>query len=167
MITRDRNGFTANGKLAFKFEEPMLIPEELKAIQLRTSALGPLLDVSSENSNSTVRRLQSRIGVAEADLARFMRFDLIRGADDSAPISMFEFSVKVDKLTEYELVLSFDFVHPLSISVGKSPDIMRTTVIDPNLFISKATGKTLVGGVISEIELPRQFPDTESLVKLE
>ena len=105
--------------------------------------------------------------MAEADLARFMRFDLIRGADDSAPISMFEFSVKVDKLTEYELVLSFDFVHPLSISVGKSPDIMRTTVIDPNLFISKATGKTLVGGVISEIELPRQFPDTESLVKLE
>ena len=118
MISRDRNGFTANGKLAFRFEEPMLIPEELKEIQLRTSALGPLESVAPENSNSTRRRLQSRVGVAEADLARFMRFDLIRGSDDSAPISMFEFSVKVDLLTENELVLSFDFVHPLSISVG-------------------------------------------------
>ena len=44
---------------------------------------------------------------------------------------------------------------------------MRTAVIDPNLFISKATGKTLIGGVIGENEIPRQFPDTESLVKLE
>ena len=84
-----------------------------------------------------------------------MKFELIRGAEDSAPIEEFDFTVAVLSLTELELVLDFEFKFPLSMSIGKSPEIMRTTVINPNLFTSKMTGMTLIGGFVSTNELPR------------
>ena len=84
-----------------------------------------------------------------------MKFELIRGAEDSAPIDEFGFTVAMLSLTEFELVLKFEFSFPLSMSIGKSPEIMRTTIINPNLFTSKATGMTLIGGVVSTNELPR------------
>ena len=136
-------------------------------IDLRTSTLDPFYDERIERVNTTRRQLQSSSGVIEANLARFMKFDLIRGNRDSPDISRFKFSVQIDKFTEAALVLSFDFVYPLSISMGSSPDIMRITVTDPSIFISKATGKTLVGGVVSENEIPRQFVSPESSVRLE
>ena len=82
----------------------------------------------------------------EADLANFIKFDLIRGSNDSAPIEEFEFYVSVEKFTPRELFLRFDFTNPLSISIGKNPDILRTMIINPDLFISKKTGKTVLKG---------------------
>ena len=78
-----------------------------------------------------------------------MKFELIRGAENSAPIEEFGFTVTVLSLTELEMTLQFEFNFPLSMSIGKRPEIMRTTVINPNLFASKATGITLVGGIVS------------------
>ena len=91
----------------------------------------------------------------------------MRASVDSADSSLLEFSVKIESITEVELVLYFDFVNPLSISTGSSPDVMRTTVIDPNIFVSKETGKALIGGFVSENEIPRQFENAESQALIE
>ena len=96
-----------------------------------------------------------------------MKFDLIRGSNDSAPIEEFEFFVYVDKLTPFELQLRFEFSRPLSISIGSYSEVMRISVINPNLFISKKTGKTLVGGVIDGSTIPRQFKNQDEFNLME
>ena len=84
-----------------------------------------------------------------------MQFQIVRGANDSAPIDEFEFFVSLKELTSWNLLLKVNFTNPLSISIGKQPDILITTIIDPRLFISRNTGKTLVGGTRIVTELPR------------
>ena len=84
-----------------------------------------------------------------------MKFDLIRGANDSAQIEQFEFFVSIFELTPQELRIQFEFTNPLSISIGRSPDIMRTTIIDSDIFISEETGNTVAEGIVDESKLPR------------
>ena len=49
-------GFTKDGKLVFRFDQEILIPEELKTIELRTEALSPI-STDSVNTTTTDRRL--------------------------------------------------------------------------------------------------------------
>ena len=57
------------------------------------------------------------------------------------------------------------FEHPLSVSVGDEPDIMRVYFPDPDLFVGANSGLTLEGGEESELQmdLPRQFPDAGTM----
>ena len=57
-------------------------------------------DLSPQQTNGTRRRLYSLEGQLPADLAHFMKFELIRGAEDSAPVDKFSFRVVVVVLTE-------------------------------------------------------------------
>ena len=90
-----------------------------------------------------------------------MEFDLIRGSNDSASIASLEFFVAIEKFTPWELLLRFKFSNPLSISIGKNPDVLRITLIDPTLFISQRTGKTMDAGYEIISEIPRQYPNEE------
>ena len=56
------------------------------------------------------------------------------------------------------MILKFEFSDPLSISSGNVPDIFRATIVEPNLFISKKSGKTVEKDTAIEVEIPRQFP---------
>ena len=67
--------------ITFVFNETIVVHEELQDLDLKTATLGPK------------RNLESKTGQASAFLERFLRFELIRGADDSAPVSDFAFSV--------------------------------------------------------------------------
>ena len=50
---------------------------------------------------------------------------MIQGSTDSAPIEEFDFYVEMISFTEESLIYKFEFINPLSISIGSSPDIFR------------------------------------------
>ena len=72
-----------------------MIPSELEEVAFRTNTLGPDIKKVGKTFDS-LRNLQSKEGIVEADLALFMEFKLIRGSIDSAPIEDFEFFVFVE-----------------------------------------------------------------------
>ena len=61
--------------------------------------------------------------------------------------------------TESILELKFIFENPLSISIGKRPDTLVLTFVEPDLFISKETGQTLASGTVITKQIPKQFPN--------
>ena len=61
----------------------------------------------------------------QIDLQQFVKFEIIRGAEDSAPIEEFDFIVELKELSNRALVYAFTFLNPLSISIGSRPDIFR------------------------------------------
>ena len=87
-----------------------------------------------------------------------MQFELIRGANDSALLEEIEFAIELSEFTARSMRLKFEFIDPLSISTGKTPDKFRATIVEPNLFISKQSGKTVKKDTEIEVEIPRQFP---------
>lgn len=70
---------------------------------------------------------------------------------------LFEFYAYALQFTPSELVIKFEFANPLLISIGQKLDIVRVTVIRPDLFIVKDSGKTVANGTKLEIEIPRQY----------
>ena len=86
---------------------------------------------------------------------------MIRGANDSGLIAEVEYVVEIAEFTARSMILKLDFSDPLSISSGREPDIFRAKIIQPNLFISKQSGKTVKKDTTIEVEIPRQFPTVE------
>ena len=104
---------------------------------------------------------ESRVGKAEAYLEKFIKVELIRGSNDSAPIDDFEFSVKLHSFTEKELVLQFKFANPLSISIGQVAELTRVTLLNTALFYSSESGKTIEEGRVLQTSIPRQFRNND------
>ena len=75
---------------------------------------------------------------------------------------MLGFKVELASFTETILYLKFKFDNPLSISIGKKPDTLRLAFVEPDLFISKETGKTLAPGTVISNTIPKQFPNEAS-----
>ena len=134
------------------FNQEFIIPDTLKNSIIRTESL----------KADKARRLENQI-----DLSRFMNFDLIRGANDSALVEDFDYAIQLNEFTARSMTLKFEFSDPLSISTGRTPDIFRAKIIEPNLFISKTTGKTVEKDTLVEVEVPRQFPTEEELQIIE
>ena len=80
---------------------------------------------------------------------------MIRGSDDAVFADQIKFSVSMEDFTEYAVILQVSFENPLSLSTGKQPDIFRCTLVQPALFIAKASGKTIPLGTVIEKEIPR------------
>ena len=55
------------------------------------------------------------------------------------------------------MVLQVEFQNPLSISIGSRQDIFHMTILNPNFFISKDSGKTIEKGEEFDTKIPRQF----------
>ena len=110
------------------FNQDFIIPDELKDTVIRAD---------SHKADD------SRVLKNEVDLNRFMEFELIRGANDSALFEEIEYVVEISQFTARSMTLKLNFSDPLSISTGREPDIFRAKIIQPNLFISKQSGKTV------------------------
>ena len=54
------------------------------------------------------------------------------------------FSFLLTQFDESSMLLKVKFEKPLSVSIGSKPDIMLIKFMEPDLFISKETGKTLM-----------------------
>ena len=53
--------------------------------------------------------------------------------------------------------LQFLFENPLMVSTGSKPDQMKMKIVNPTLFISKVSGKTLEPGSEYLVDIPEQF----------
>ena len=65
-------------------------------------------------------------------------------------------------LTERYIELKIVFENPLSISIGDLPDKLVMTFVEPELFISKETGKSLALDTVIRHTIPKQFPSEAS-----
>ena len=79
-----------------------------------------------------------------------MDFRLLRGSQNSAPMEDLNFSMLLIEYSVNRLVLQSVFDQPLSVSIGSLPDILRVEIVDPSLFISAESGKTLLTESIYE-----------------
>ena len=69
-------------------------------------------------------------------------------------MSMLGFDVSVANVDENTMTLKFIFRNPLSVSIGKTPDIMNIRFTEPELFLSKESGKSLS----SDTSISKTFP---------
>ena len=69
------------------------------------------------------------------------------------------FSVKLLSFSEEQIKMKIDFANPLSISSGFEPDKLKIRIVQPALFISSNTGKTVLEDTVIEANIPKQFPD--------
>ena len=74
-------------------------------------------------------------------------------------MSKLGFDVYIRSIQDDNMMLDFIFDNPLSISIGKRPDIMNIKFVEPSLFISKETGKALPAETLISKTIPKQFPD--------
>ena len=59
------------------------------------------------------------------------------------------------------MTLKFD--HPLSVSIGELPDLIVVEIVEPDLFISKESGKSISSSSTKiEKSAPKQFPSLKS-----
>lgn len=65
--------------------------------------------------------------------------------------------------TSTSLFMTLNFESPLSISIGEQPDIVTVEIVEPDLFISKESGKS-ISSTKTKIKkpVPKQFPSLES-----
>ena len=124
------------------------MPEGFQDLDLKTETIEN--DEEGQSEDTYRRNLATEI-----DLLSFLNFEVIRGSDDAAFADRINFSVAMKEFTEYSVVLQVSFENPLSLSTGKWPDIFRCTLVQPALFIAKASGKTIPLGTVIEKEIPR------------
>ena len=128
------------------FNQDFIIPRAIQDAVIITDTLGI--------------REDSRILKEEIDLSHFIKFYLIQGSNDSAPINEFDYETELTGFTARSMILKFTFAYPLSISTGTQPDKFRLNILEPDLFISKDSGKTIEQGTVLEVNIPRQFPSS-------
>ena len=106
------------------------MPDEIKAATLKTDkqSLGGE-EASEEVTELRLLEESSEGEVIEVDLSSFVKFELTRGANDSASVDDFEFYVYVLEFTPRKLLLQFEFASPLSISIGSTPDTLKISIL--------------------------------------
>lgn len=94
------------------------------------------------------------------DLSSLIWAEVIRGDGETSVTSdKLGFKVELGIYSKDSIELKFDFASPLSLSTGDRPDVMIVEFVEPDLFVSKDTGKTLnAESVRIEHTIPKQFP---------
>lgn len=73
-----------------------------------------------------------------------IRTEVIRGDEEtSASPDKLGFRVQLSDYSMDSIELKFEFENPLSLSIGDVPDVMKVEFVEPDLFMSKGTGKSL------------------------
>ena len=90
------------------------------------------------------RRLLQQGDSSSVDLQSIIRSEVRRGdPDTSAPMSKLGFTVSLVDYDVDRLSLKYSFDNPLSVSIGEQPDKLMIEFVEPQLFTSKETGKTM------------------------
>ena len=141
-----------SGRLPLNFNQDIAIPKPLEEATLKMRERLQLNDTSEEKS---LRILQRQSEKTEADLSYFIRIEIIQGAEDSASYDDLRFEVFIIEFEPEVVVIQFVFEKPLMISIGSEPDYMRLRLLNPDIFSSQITGKTLEKGLEFERNIPR------------
>ena len=104
------------------------------------------------------RQLQENklTGNGAVDLQSVIRSEIRRGdPDTSAPMSNLGFEVSLVSYERDMLFLKYVFENPLSISIGEKPDILVIEFVEPQLFTSRETGKTMAPDSVITRVIPK------------
>ena len=77
-------------------------------------------------------------------------------------MSKLGFEVSLIDFDSKMIFLKFKFENPLSISIGDKPDILVIEFVEPQLFVSKETGKSMAPETVITQPIPKQFPSETS-----
>ena len=85
-----------------------------------------------------------------------IKVEINQGSEDSsAPQSKLAFTFEFKGYSSNSIELLLNFENPLSISSGKQPDILQIKFLEPELFVSKETGKSIVSDTIITYAIPK------------
>ena len=116
------------------------------------------MNAGSEEGDPPKRRLSG-----EEELTLLIKTEIVRGSDaTSADDSMLGHQASLIQATARGIDLKLQFENPLHISMGDEPDILKVTFLQPDLFVSRETGKTLDEDTFLEKPIPKQFPSEAS-----
>lgn len=96
----------------------------------------------------------------KVNLESLIQMEVIRGDEEtSAPEEKLGFITELSDYLDQSIELKLRFEFPLSLSIGESPDTLLVTFVEPDLFVSKETGKSLNAEFNTvERQIPKQFP---------
>ena len=77
------------------------------------------------------------------DLGEFLEFKIQRGSEESASLEYLGFKVQTAGLENDVLEFDLIFDDPLQVSIGKTQDILVTTIIDVSFFSKQNDGVEL------------------------
>ena len=140
--------FSPDGKITFVFDQQMLIPNSFRNFTFTTNTIIP---------QTEPRDLKEAQGFAL--ISNFLDFSLERGSSDSAPVEDLAFTVELIEYSTKTLVLQLLFDKPLSVSIGSFADELKIKIIDPAIFVSQESGKTLDWNKVYRTPIPRLFTD--------
>ena len=103
-----------------------------------------------------LRRLQES---NEVDLLSILQIEIERGSEsDSAYQSKLSFTAILTEYDAKSMGIKINFDNPLSVSIGDQPDVLWIKFVEPELFVSKETGKSIAPETDIKLSIPRQFP---------
>ena len=144
------------GEVSLTFSQSMYFEELFGDFDFTSSSV----EVTESDDESIRRLLQDSSAV---DLSSLIKTEIRRGDEDSsAPMDKLKYQVLLSDFDESSMNLRFLFDNPLSLSYGVEPDVLVIEFVEPDLFTSKETGKSLPAGTIITKPIPKQFKDESS-----
>ena len=77
------------------------------------------------------------------DLSNYLKFEVTRKSEDSAPKDKLSFKVESNGIDGDELKFSVIFDNPDSVSIGSRKDELVMEIVDPRFFSSSGKGKSV------------------------
>ena len=86
-----------------------------------------------------------------------MKFEVERGADDSATAEKLRFTVFSAEIDESNIYFELAFDNPLEVSIGATKDLLMITIVNEAFFSNMKNGKTIPAGTTKRLSLPKMF----------
>lgn len=95
------------------------------------------------------------------DLSSYLLFELVRGSENSAPLSQLNFRVDSTSIEGSILHFKANFDSPLDVSIGDEKDKLIISVNDTTFFSNRITGSHIAEGSETSIILPKMLANGE------
>ena len=92
------------------------------------------------------------------NLGRYIKFELLRGAEDSAKAEQLGYEVIIDGIDGGSIYFKLAFKNPELVSIGSKKDVVIGTIIDESFFCSADSPSVITKGSKITAVLPRLLP---------
>ena len=139
------------------FDKELLSFKYLKELNKGLTSEGNVVDKFGGPSDTlqTNRRLLSA-NDNSFDLSEYLEFEVVRAAEDSAPIEKLGFTVTSQGIDGDQLRFMVLFANPSLVSIGSIQDELHISVIDPSFFSDSESGQNPTSSRIINL-LPRML----------
>ena len=134
-----------SGLFSIVFDENIIGLSYLEELNKGLTSVGTVAD--KDENNARERQLASNAtNVDDFNLSDFLKFEVLRGGEDSADIQVLNFNVSSQGVIYDELSFKIKFENPDYVSIGSMSDILTVEVVNPTFFSSLTTGTSIAAG---------------------